>query len=113
MLESCAATSHLRIFAVLGGSSVDDVDLRSKECPCTDGYVCDTSTWTCAPYVTHGGGGRPRVPAVAAAALARLCHETKKVCVKFCCSNADCVGLGGNTTCTPINAAIGALGACE
>ena len=40
------------------GCSVDDVDLRGKECPCVDGYVCDTSIGTCVPFVVDGGAGQ-------------------------------------------------------
>ncbi len=58
MLGFRAATSNLWICVLLAGCSVDDVDLRGKECPCSDGYVCDTSSGTCVAFVKDGGGGQ-------------------------------------------------------
>ncbi|HMR12061.1 MAG TPA: hypothetical protein PKA88_40045, partial [Polyangiaceae bacterium] len=40
---------------LLLGCTLDDVDLRGKECPCTGGYVCDTSSGLCVPFLVEGG----------------------------------------------------------
>jgi hypothetical protein len=51
--------------AVVVACSVDALDLAGKQCPCTDGFVCDTTTNTCVtslPIVTpDAGGGEPDV----------------------------------------------------
>jgi len=41
--------------ALLVACSVPDVDLEGKQCPCTEGFACDTSTNLCRP--ANGDGG--------------------------------------------------------
>lgn len=48
-------TRVLAIVALVAGCSVPALSLEGKQCPCTDGYICDTLTNRC--LATNDGGG--------------------------------------------------------
>ena len=49
-----AALAALAGFAV--GCSVPELDLSGKQCPCVDGYVCDTASQLCVAGIDGGAG---------------------------------------------------------
>ena len=40
---------------LIAACKVPDLDLNGKQCPCSDGYVCDTFTNTCVSTIDGGG----------------------------------------------------------
>lgn len=62
------------VLGTLGACSVPALSLDGKECPCTDGYVCDTLTNRC--LMTNDGGTIIDTPA-ATGCLASLGAETE------------------------------------
>lgn len=45
----------LGLAAWAGACTVEEVDLTGKECPCADGYVCDSATQSCQKPGASGG----------------------------------------------------------
>ena len=64
----------LALCSVVMACSVPDVSLEGKQCPCTDGYVCDTLTNRC--LQTNGDGGVLDTPA-ATQCLPTVAGETE------------------------------------